>query len=417
MPLNIATPPKITNKFYPSASMNTSAVDRVDITDVCDIATNIGIGKPGILFIDGTKVYYYINTSTDSYSYQLCYTDIKTNTITKTNFRVYHQSIGFHIDPNKKYIYAVYDPSQTEGSWSTIQYPKLYRWDLTNGTSTLMDSSITSGFNPALDPSSGGDYSDYLNLTGTYFYNDTTMYCRRCSDRDYMSDKICNIPIYRATSNNGSLPTLTEIAQIPCCGVYNSYYYYGYMNISIMSVDESQHLIRYILYPTSYNSHVPARTLYYNEYNYSTGKYYVNESYHFGVEIDINDYCSSEYQYSKWMQYFVSNKRKVILPVYTIKGNRTNIKPKLTVQPIQAVASSEHNNSNHYPFGENGIITEYYKSFNYDLGNSYINGITTSDRFEGMLGGAIYSAEHPNGFFTLSTGMVIYVSINEAEEK
>lgn len=153
MPLNIATPPKITNKFYPSASMNTSAVDRVDITDVCDIATNIGIGKPGILFIDGTKVYYYINTSTDSYSYQLCYTDIKTNTITKTNFRVYHQSIGFHIDPNKKYIYAVYDPSQTEGSWSTIQYPKLYRWDLTNGTSTLMDSSITSGFNPALDPS------------------------------------------------------------------------------------------------------------------------------------------------------------------------------------------------------------------------------------------------------------------------
>ena len=117
------------------------------------------------------------------------------------------------------------------------------------------------------------------------------------------------------------------------------------------------------------------------------------------------------------MQYFVSNKRKVILPVYRQTGNRTSIKPKLTVQPIQAVASSEHNNSRHYPFGESGINTEYYESFNYDLGNSYINGITTSDRFEGMIGGAIYSADYPNGFFTLSNSMVIYVSINEAEEK
>ena len=399
--------------------MNSSGTDRVEVTTVCDTPNINGYDKhrlSSILFIDGTKIYYYVNISAKSYDQHIYFTDIKTNTITKTNFCIYEQGADSYIqiDPNKKYIYAVYDASLSEGSYSSSPTRKLYRWDLTNGTTTLMDNSKHYGFDINLNPSAYGDYSDFIRLTGTYFYNSTTMYCRKSSDRDYESGDLCNIPVYKATSNNGSLPTFTEIAKIPCCGLYAEYYYYGYVNISVLSVDESQHLIRYILYPTSYNLQVPTVQLYYNEYNYVTKKYFVDESYHFGTEMYIRDgHKSGEYTYTGRMQYFVSNKRKAILPVYESGGF-------LSVQQIQPVSSSDNRTNyegSRYPFGSSGINTSYYTLFNYELNSLFIENTSTVKMFDDMYGGAIFSADYPNGFFTLYGTKVIYVSINETEEK
>lgn len=416
MPLNITTPSKITSKFQPNVSMNSSGVDRVEVTTVCDTPNIIAYDKrrlSSILFIDGTKIYYYVNISKERYDQHIYFTDIKTNTITKTNFCMYEGEAErcIQIDPNKKYIYAIYDASLREGEYSSSSVRKLYRWDLTNGTTTLMDSSEHYDFDINLNPSAYGDYADFIRLTGTYFYNSTTMYCRKCSDRDYESGDLCNIPVYKATSNNGSLPTFTEIAKIPCCGLYAKYYYYGYVNISVLSVDESQHLIRYILYPTSYNLEVPKRQLYYNEYNYVTKKYFVDESYHFGSEIYIRDsHALNTNIYNGRMQYFVSNKRKAILPVY--EGNGF-----LSVQQIQPVSSSDNYDGSRYPFGSNGINTSYYEVFNYELNSSFIENTSTAKMFDDMYGGAIFAADYPNGFFTLYDTKVIYVSINETEEK
>lgn len=406
MPLAITTPPKIDQKIQPVSSLVTKGADGYDIITICDVDKNF----LQLLCIYKNRIYYLVNpksSSTSDAGYMIYYSDVTTNTITNTGLKMPVRNYGnlqLMVDPDRQHIYYV------------SYHDQVISIDLINATSTIIPGLSSFPQNFSLSPCGNFDDYGYLKVGPIWF--DTAnecIYCNKPNYRNYRSDTMSDIPVYKATSNHGNLPTFTQIATIPCGNTSASSGYYW--NIHVMGVSGT--VIRYLLYMNCTCSELDdakgMRYWCYNEYDYAKKTYYfVDGNDKSGIEIDI-------YNTNKFLYVYVSPSRKTVLPVY-YSLNSEDYRLGLSTQQIidrTYIYNNYYLGHESYPLGGIYSNPEYNNCgpFKYEIRDTYDSSLRIwySQKFEGMRGGGIISDQNKNGFYTVYKNQIIYITIVEEE--
>lgn len=404
MALSINTPPKINQQIHPVSSFTPKYADGYDVIPVCSIHEKM----TEILCIYENRIYYLVNATTSEYAsyytYDIYYTDVKTNTITNTGLSTTKSKYGsfyMMVDPDRRHIYSVNNSSQ------------VISFDLINATSTIIPGITSFPQNFSLRPGSNLDEYGYLNI-GPIFFDTTNdcIYCNKPNNREYRADELHEIPVYQASSNHGDLPTFTQIASIPCGASGSGSYYW---NIHVMGISGS--VIRYLLYQNCTTSNLSdaerTRLWSYNEYDYINKTYYFDSDKKNGIGISIANTNKKLYLY-------VTPSRKIVLPIY-YSLNSSDYRIGLSTQELVAYPYKYYYDGwrigyMSYPMGaiftQPSDITEPFK---YEVRDIYDQSTMAwvSAIFENMTGGGIISDQDPNGFYTVYNNQLAYITVVE----